>query len=252
MATATPRGRRTSSKVGEALGNWLFLLPAVAFFMLWQVWPIVQVAWISLTDFRYTDLSSPVNSLGLPTNFVGFQNYSKVLRDDLMWEGLKRALIFTTLFVPGMILIPMVIATLIDRVTSNKLATFYRLILLIPSMIPGPLIFVLWRWMYMQYTGPINYVLVDVLHLYYDSQLPAVAGRSASRLLFPRLHGMVVGAWLPHDVLPGGHGDDSEGSHRCRPLDGASEFRLWRNIVVPGCCRSFSCWSCSASAPPWR
>ena len=45
----------------------------------------------------------------------------------------------------------MVAAVCIDRVTRNSVATVYRLILLIPSMIPAPLIFVLWGWMYNNY-----------------------------------------------------------------------------------------------------
>jgi multiple sugar transport system permease protein len=57
-------------------------------------------------------------------------------------------------------------AICLDRVKSNKLSTAYRLILLVPSMIPAPLIFVLWLWMYNNYVGPINYLLVDVLHIF--------------------------------------------------------------------------------------
>lgn len=233
MAVATPKGRGAGSKIGEALGNWLFLLPAVAFFVLWQIWPIIQVAWISLTDFRYTDLSNPVNSLGLPTNFVGFQNFRQVLRDDLMWEGLKRAGIFTALFVPGMILIPMVIATLIDRVTNTRLATFYRLILLIPSMIPGPLIFVLWRWMYLQYTGPINYVLVDVLHLYTIRNSPQWLGDP--HLVFFSLAFMEWWWGLGYHTMffLAGMATIPKDLTDAARIDGASEFRLWRNIVVP-------------------
>jgi multiple sugar transport system permease protein len=60
----------------------------------------------------------------------------------------------------------MLAAVLIDRVQNNKVATAYRLILLIPAMIPAPLIFVLWSWMYNNYIGPINYFLADVLGLF--------------------------------------------------------------------------------------
>jgi multiple sugar transport system permease protein len=65
-----------------------------------------------------------------------------------------------------MIFIPMITAIFIDRVQSNRVSTVYRIILLIPAMIPAPLIFVLWLWMYNNYIGPINYILVDKLHLY--------------------------------------------------------------------------------------
>jgi multiple sugar transport system permease protein len=65
-----------------------------------------------------------------------------------------------------MIMIPMVIAVLLDRVENGFLSTFYRIVLLIPSMIPAPLIIILWVWLYNNYIGPINYVLVDVLGIY--------------------------------------------------------------------------------------
>ena len=217
----------------ESLGNWLFLLPAVAFFLLWQVWPIIQVAWYSFTDFRFLDPNAPTTILGLPREFVGLRNFRSVLQDDLMWKGLVRAAIFTALFVPGMILIPMVIATLVDRVSNSKVATTYRLILLIPAMIPGPLVFVLWKWMYDLYIGPINYILVNVLGLFTVRDQPQWLGDET--LVFFSLafmewwwglgyHTMffLAGmATIPRDMIDAAR------------IDGASEFRLWRNIIVP-------------------
>src|SRR5690606_8394544 len=233
MASSTAGVRRAGGGMRDSLGNWLFLLPAVAFFLLWQVWPIIQVAWYSFTDFRFLDPNAPTTILGLPKNFVGFQNFRNVLQDDLMWKGLMRAALFTALFVPGMILIPMVIATLVDRVSNPKLATAYRLILLIPAMIPGPLVFVLWKWMYDLYIGPINYILVNVLGLFTVRDQPQWLGDET--LVFFSLafmewwwglgyHTMffLAGmATIPRDMIDAAR------------IDGASEFRLWRNIIVP-------------------
>jgi multiple sugar transport system permease protein len=233
MASATWQRRRSGGRGGEALGNWLFLLPAVAFFLLWQVWPIIQVAWYSLTDFRFLDTSAPTTVLGLPTSFVGLENFRNALRDDLLWKGLVRATIFTALFVPGMILIPMVIATLVDRVSNSKVATTYRLILLIPSMIPGPLIFVLWKWMYDLYIGPINYFLVNQFGLFTLRDQPQWLGDP--QLVFFSLaimewwwglgyHTMFFLAGLatiPRDLVDAAR------------IDGASELRLWWTVVVP-------------------
>src|SRR5260370_41789092 len=56
----------------------------------------------------------------------------------------------------------MLLAILVDRVSHPTLATTYRLILLIPAVIPGPLIFVLWKWLYNFNIGPIDYFLVQV------------------------------------------------------------------------------------------
>jgi ABC-type sugar transport system permease subunit len=138
---------------------WLLLLPTIVFFVGWAIIPIVRVAWFSFLDFRPIDADRPIT-------FVGLQNYADALADPLMHQGLLRAAKFTALFLPGMIFIPMFLAVLIDRITHPRVATFYRLLLLIPSLIPGPLIFLLWKWMYDGYIGPINYALVDVFGLF--------------------------------------------------------------------------------------
>jgi multiple sugar transport system permease protein len=142
----------------QLIKTYPYLLPAIIFFVGWQILPIFYAAKVSFTDDNFLDQVSP--------NWIWFRNYREVLNDPLFWKGLWRALLFTGIFVPGMILIPMVIAVLVDRVTNNRVATTYRIILLIPSMMPAPLIFVLWNWMYNNYIGPINWFLVDVLHVY--------------------------------------------------------------------------------------
>lgn len=233
MASARLPRRHGRGTASQSLINWLFLLPAVAFFMLWQIWPIIQVAWYSFTEFRFLNPDAATTVLGLPSEFVGFDNFRDALQDTLLWKGLLRAAMFTALFVPGMILIPMVLATLVDRVTNNKLATVYRLILLIPAMIPGPLVFVLWKWMYDLYIGPINYFLVDVFGIFTLRDQPQWLGDE--RLVFFSLafmewwwglgyHTMffLAGmAAIPKDLVDAAR------------IDGASEFRLWRNIIVP-------------------
>jgi len=138
---------------------WLFLIPTLIFFIGWAVYPIIRVAWFSLLDYRPIQADRPVT-------FIGLQNYVQAFGDPLLQLGIVRAATFTALFLPGMIFMPMFLAILIDRITNARVATFYRLILLIPAMIPGPLIFLLWKWMYDGYIGPINYALVDVLGIF--------------------------------------------------------------------------------------
>jgi len=152
----------SKSNASRAVINFLktypYLLPAIIFFVGWQILPIYNALRLSFTDDRCLDQ--------VPAHWIGLDNYREVIRDRVFWNGVGRAFIFTCIFVPGMIMIPMVIAVMLDRVQNRRLSTFYRIVLLIPSMIPAPLIFVLWGWLYNNYIGPINYILVDVLHLY--------------------------------------------------------------------------------------
>ena len=97
-----------------------------------------------------------------------------------MWASLGRAAWFTILFLPGTIILPLLLAILIDRVTNPLLATVYRMILLIPAVIPSTLIFVLWKWMYNYQSGPINHLLVDTTRTVQPAERAAMARRHAA------------------------------------------------------------------------
>lgn len=202
-----------------------YLLLAIFFFIGWQVLPIYYAAKLSFMSGDYLGINRPMS-------WAGTANYSRVFHDILFWKGVLRAFIFTAIFVPGMILIPMVLAILVDRVTNPKLATMYRLVLLVPSMIPSPLIFVLWTWMYNQRIGPINYFLVDIIHVF-DKQGAPLWLNDAKIVFFAiavmewwwglGYHTMFFLAGLatiPKDIFDAAR------------LDGASEFRIFRGITM--------------------
>jgi len=200
-----------------------YLLPVMLLFLGWQIIPIYSALRLSFTDDRFLDR--------LPAHWIGLQNYRDLIHDDLFWKGILRAFTFTSIFLPGMLFIPMFIAVLVDRVTNNRIASIYRVILLIPSMIPAPLIFVLWTWMYNNYIGPINYILVDVLHVFGMTSQPQWI--NDTRLVFFSLafmewwwglgyHTMFFLAGLatiPKDLLDAAR------------VDGASEWRIFWNVT---------------------
>src|SRR6202008_1254990 len=161
----------------------LFLLPTLVFFVWYQAYPIIRVLWISFTDYQY--LSSA------PANFVGFDNYVAALNDPLLWASLGRAALFTIMFLPGTIILPLLLAILVDRVANQRLATVYRVILLIPAVIPSTLIFVLWKWMYNYQSGPINHLLVNVFGIFTLQNAPQWLGGAAPTL--PAI--AVMGGW---------------------------------------------------------
>jgi len=219
--TAKSSGR---SFLGSFPVSWLFLLPTVVFFIGWQLYPIARVAWMSFTDYHFLRTNEPVH-------WVGFQNYREALSDPLVRTGLWRAAAFTGLFLPGMIFIPMVVAVLVDRVTHAKLATMYRLVLLIPSMIPGPLIFVLWKWMYDLYIGPINWLLVDVLGVYTIRDQPQWLGSSTT--VFPAITVMEWWWGLGYHTMffLAGLATIPRDLYDSARVDGANEWRLFWNIT---------------------
>jgi ABC-type sugar transport system permease subunit len=205
--------------------NWLYLVPALVFFIGYQVYPIIQVFLISFTDYHYLRPG--------PAAWVGLQNYVNALGDPLVGQGLLRAAAFTVMFLPGTIFVPLFLAILVDRVKSKRLSVLYRMILLIPAVIPGPMIFILWKWMYDFEIGPINHLLVDVLHLFTFRTAPQWLGNSA--LALPAIAVMEVWwglgyhtmfflaglASIPHELFD------------AAKVDGANEWKMFWHVTLP-------------------
>jgi ABC-type sugar transport system permease subunit len=206
--------------------SWMFLAPAILLFAGWQLYPIVRVAWLSFTDYHFLRADAAVS-------WVWFENYAEAFADPLVRKGLARAAIFTVLFLPGMIFIPLLVAILIDRVTHPKLSIAYRLILLIPAMIPGPLIFVLWKWMYSATIGPINYVLVDLLGIYDVYTAPQWLGDP--NLTFPAIVFMEWWWGLGYHTIffLAGLASIPRDLYDSARVDGANEWRMFWHVTFP-------------------
>jgi multiple sugar transport system permease protein len=227
-STAVELRRQTAAARAHALRhsvNWIFLLPTLVFFVGWQVYPIFRVLWMSFTDYHFLRTSQPAQ-------WVGVQNYLNALQDPLLLTGLQRAAVFTALFLPGMIFAPMLLAILVDRVSHPGLAVTYRLILLIPAVIPGPLIFVLWKWLYNFTIGPIDYLLVQ-LGLVTPQTAPQWLGDP--NLTLPAIAMMEVWWGLGYHTmfyLAGLAAIPKELFEAAR-VDGANEWSLFRHVTLP-------------------
>lgn len=206
-------------------GHWLYLVPALVFFIGYQVYPIIRVFIISFTNYYYLRRE--------PIQWVGFQNYINALNDPIMYDGLLRAATFTAMFLPSTIFIPLFLAILLDRVKTPRIASIYRLILLIPAVIPGPMIFVLWKWLYDFEIGPINRFLVDGLHLFTYRTAPQWLGNTP--LALPAITVMEVWwglgyhtifflaglASIPHELFDAAR------------VDGANEWQMFWRVTLP-------------------
>jgi multiple sugar transport system permease protein len=210
----------------KGVTEWLFLAPAVVFFIGYQVWPIARVLWLSFTNFQF--LSDK------PAQWIGFDNYAQALKDPLMWTSLWRAALFTMMFLPGTIILPLLLAILVDKVANQRLATLYRVILLIPAVIPSTLIFVLWKWMYNYQSGPINHLLVDTFGLFTLQNAPQWLGGTA--LTLPAIAIMEVWWGLGYHTIffiAGLAAIPKELSDAAR-IDGANEWQVFWHVIRPG------------------
>ena len=122
----------------------LLLLPAllVLFFVLF--FPILSTICLSLgISFDKYDFS--------------FINYIRLFSDPLFWHGLMNSVIFVFCSVGGDLVIGLAIALLLNQSFRGK--PFFRVLALLPWMIPAVVTGATWRWMYNPVAGIINSVL---------------------------------------------------------------------------------------------
>jgi multiple sugar transport system permease protein len=189
------------------------------------VWPIIRVLWLSFTNFQL--LSDK------PAQWVGFDNYAQALHDPLMWASLGRAALFTIMFLPGTIILPLLLAIFVDRVANQRLATLYRVILLIPAVVPSTLIFVLWKWMYNYQSGPINHLLVNVFGIFTIQNAPQWLG--GTPLTLPAIAIMEVWWGLGYHTIffIAGLAAIPKDMPDAARIDGANEWQVFWHVTRP-------------------
>jgi N,N'-diacetylchitobiose transport system permease protein len=92
---------------------------------------------------------------------VGFQNYSSVLHDSVFWHTLLRTVVFTAVNVAATIVLGMLIALLLVRVSAFVRVLLSSGLVLVWSM-PVVVAVQVWYWMTNFENGVVNYILTKL------------------------------------------------------------------------------------------
>ena len=139
-----------------------FLLPSMAGLVLFHLIPIFASLLLSLTDWsgmsRVRLFHGFFRFVG--DKFVGFSNYSQLVKDSEFWAVLGHNAYFILLYLPLVLLFSIMVALIIQR--KSRMAPVYRMLYYIPvltSWVAGALI---WKWMLSPEYGPVNNALAGL------------------------------------------------------------------------------------------
>ena len=140
-----------------AFWGWVFVWPALAMLLIWNVFPSLFALWISLFDrFNYIGKS----------HFVGLQNYRILMHDPLFWRALSNTFWYVAFTVPVGILLGTLIAILLNE--RIRLLGLYRTIYFLPYITALTAAAAVWQWIYHPEFGFLNWLLntpgLDWLH----------------------------------------------------------------------------------------
>lgn len=124
-----------------------FLLPALAFFALFYLYPMIQGFRISLT--HYNPLGNSVS--------VGWENYNRALSDSLFWQTVVNAVYFTLFSLVLGLWPPILLAIVLNEITRGK--GFFKVLYLLPFVIPTVPAANLWKWIFDDGFGVLNSIL---------------------------------------------------------------------------------------------
>jgi len=141
----------------ETTSGYLFLLPSLIFFLGFVVIPMIICIGYSFTN-------ASMNSKTVVTSFVFLENFQRLWRDPIFLRALANTFIIVLVSVPVVCAFSLWVASAIYKLKGPVLSAF-RCIFYLPVVTGSVAVTVVWKWMYDNYTGILNYVLKDGLHI---------------------------------------------------------------------------------------
>lgn len=215
VARALPVRRIGQARRREALQGYVFMLPAILGLLIFLIGPIIVSLYLSFTDYNL--LSPPA--------WIGADNYTELMQEDLFWQALRVSAAYAIVSVPLGLVLSLVAAVLLDQ-KLRGIAVF-RSLYYLPTVISGVGVAMLWRWMFNSQYGVINvllgYIGIDGPSWITDERW-ALPG-----LILASLWG-IGGTML---IFLAGLQSIPTGLYEAAEIDGAGRFRQFRAITIP-------------------
>ena len=133
----------------EAFVGYLFILPTYIGFTIFILYPLIESVRISFQEF----------SLLRGSTYIGLDNYVQMFADARLRIAYVNTVTFTLFAVFFNAGVGLILAVMLNRRLPILMRNLYRSIFFFPVLIAHTYIAVIWRFLYQQDTGVINYYL---------------------------------------------------------------------------------------------
>lgn len=132
--------------------KWLIgagLLPALVVYAMFVLYPIFNSVYLSF--FRWDGFGDKI--------FIGFTNYTELLRDQVFWHSFKNNIYFLLFAVFGQVSIGLLLAVVLSG-KAIKGRGIYKTVFFMPVVLSTVVVSLFWSMMYNYQIGLINNVLI--------------------------------------------------------------------------------------------
>jgi len=207
-------------KIKNNVSDFIWILPTIIFLLVVIIYPFTRAIILS---FKSYSLSKP-ESLG---NFIGFQNYVTLFKDQIFFNGIKVTLLIVISAVVFQIIIGFFIALFLNN--NFKFQRIILTVFIIPTMLAPIVVGLIWRFLLYTQNGLLTY-LVNIFGLFKDSTI-----LSSPRLAVLAIILIDSWEWIPFIGLLflSGLMALPEEPFEAAIIDGASKVGVMTNITIP-------------------
>ncbi|WP_229882149.1 carbohydrate ABC transporter permease [Streptomyces alanosinicus] len=218
---ATAARSRTRRRLrARRWAGWLFALPALAFYGVFNFRPVLMSIQYSFYDW---------DGVGAAT-WVGLKNYTEVFTDHEQLTSLLHAFYLIVFFTVLPLTLALITASVLREIQGRFTGALARTLLFLPQIIPGAAAGVAWTWMYSD-----NGVVNQFLHAI---GLGSLARPWLADFTWSLTAVGFIGTWLSTGLctmlLLAGIGKIDGSLYEAARIDGAGPIRQFRAVTLPG------------------
>lgn len=151
MATTNAPKRSLVLQRRETIVSYLFLLPALFFFVGFVLTPMAMGVVTSFTDSNF-------NNVNTGSHFVFLDNYIRLFKDPIFLKSAWNTVVIVVVAVPTVTAFSLWVGSAIYKMHSAA-RSFFRCVFYLPVVTGSVAVVVVWKWMFDKYNGLFNYVI---------------------------------------------------------------------------------------------
>lgn len=216
----TARPTRRVPRWKENQQGWFLILPAVIIMAVFTVYPLVQGVWTAFTDR---------NLLRDQVNWVGLNNFQRMLADPVFWESLQHSILLTTVVVVLQVILGLILAWAMQQDLPGM--GLFKSFIMASWVIPVAATVTMFKFMAQPDIGFINIALKTIglgsLNRYWFGDLTLALPFIMLLHLWRNVPFYGIAFLAAMNAIPKSYYEAAE-------MDGAGAWARFRHITLPG------------------
>ena len=215
-----PGTGRSAARRRAAWAGWLFAVPALVMYAVFELYPVLTAVQYSFYDWDGIGVASP----------AGLANYARVFSEPQLVASILHSFVLIAFFSILPVTLGLVVASITREIRSQFAGGVARNLMFLPQIIPGAASASAWTWMYSP-DGAVNQLLSAV-------GLGALRKTWLGDFTWALPAVGIIGTWLATGLctllLLAGIGKIDASIYEAAQIDGANRIQQFFAITLPG------------------